>query len=517
MLVYNANQFNLVAIHSGDYRFMKKTFTVLLLLGYLISLSEVNAASPAKDLPIAGAWKIISYQIVGYPAMNEVQAKSWIGKLAEFSPRKKATLREGASQQQVCLDFSYQVSKQTAEGYFLVGYKVSPHRFGVIQPEVEVINITCKNDSWLGKGREFVKISEELMLSNWEGVFFFFARQADSLTLLSAQGGSKMLLITPQSVGILTPDSDFNEATLTEALPGYTLHKVSHPSEEKQEIIDAFEFHRQNQLKLKVYPNPTTQKIGRIEISEEAARAPANAKLGVTYTDVFKDDQQLVDCQAGIQKKSGQTLCNFKNMSSLQYVFKPKEDPENKISPIEALEQAKLVELIWTADPSLVMESVNPNNNKATLTVPPATPPQTVEPKTEATTLPKKVVVATSPKTETTNPTTMAADASTSTGQVPANPEAAYKLQEEQLKEMSERLKEALKIVGNEGNVVEGPVNLTNFMNAQSAWVEYRDKNCSWQVSLKEKQTPDNLFSCLERLTRERVTELKQLLDSINK
>jgi uncharacterized protein YecT (DUF1311 family) len=496
---------------------MKKTVTVLLLLGYLISLPEVKATPQAKDLPIAGAWKIISYQIVGYPAMNEAQAKSWIGKLAEFSSRKKATLRESTSQQQVCLDFSYQVSKQTAEGYFLVGYKVPPNRFGVTQPEVEVINLTCKNDSWLGKGREFVKISEELMLSNWEGVFFFFARQADSLTLLSAQGGSKMLLITPQSVGILTPDSDFNEATLSEALPGYTINKISHLSEDKQEIIDAFEFQRQNKLKLKVYPNPTTPKIGRIEISEETARAPANAKLGVTYADVFKDEQQLVDCQAGIQEKlRGKTLCNFKNMSSLQYIFEPKRDSEGNFSPIEALNQAKLIGFIWTADPSLVMESVNPDNHKATLTVPPVSPPQMAEPKAEAITPPKKVEVATLPKTETTNSTTMAADASTSPGPVPTVPEAAYKLQEEQLKEVFERLKEALKIAGNEG-VVEGPVNLTNFINAQNAWIEYREKNCSWQASLKEKKVPDKSFSCLERLTRERVTELKQLLDSISK
>lgn len=495
---------------------MKKTFTVLLLLGYLVSLPAVDAASLAKDLPIAGAWKIISYQIVGYPAMNEAQAKSWIGKLAEFSSRKKATLREGTSQQQqVCLDFSYQVSKQTAEGYFLVGYKVPPNRFGVTQADVEVINITCKNDSWLGKGREFVKISEELMLSNWEGVFFFFARQADSLTLLSAQGGSKMLFITPQSVGVLTPDSDFNEATLSEALPGYTINKVSHLSEEKQEIVDAFEFHRQNQLKLKVYPSPSMQKIGRIEIAEEAARAPANAKLGVTYADVFKDDQQLVDCQAGIGEKSGKTLCNFKNMSSLQYVFEPKKDSEGNFSPIEALTQAKLVGFIWIADPSLVMESVNPDIHKATLTLPPATPPKTEEPKVEATS-PPKVEVATSPKTETPNLTTMAADASTSTGPVPTEPEAAYKFQEEQLKDVLERLKEALKIAGNEG-AVEGPVNLTNFINAQSAWFEYRDKNCSWQTSLKEKKIPDKSFSCLEKMTRERVIELKQLLDSINK
>ncbi len=465
---------------------MKKSFNMVLISWLSILLShEVYATSPTKDFPMVGVWKVISYQIIGYPAMNEAQAKNWIGKLVEFSSRKKATLREGMTQLQTCPEFSYDVSMQNAEGYFLVGYKVKPTRLGITQTEVEVVTIRCKEESWLGKSREFVRISDDLILSNWEGVFFFFTKQADSFTLLASQGESKILFVTPQSVGTLTPESDFNEATLTEALSGYTVQKATHLNEDKQEVIDVLMFYRQNQLQLRIFPDPTTRKIARLEIFDEQARAPGGAKVGILYKDLFKDEQ--VDCEAGIQEYSGQTLCHFKNMESVKYLFEPK--PANgggNLSPIEALNRAKLVGFLWEANPNLMKEIINLDQIGI-----PAIPIITTPLPAQVVTSPPPVVP---PKVE-------------------SESQVAYKIQDKQLNEVYKRLKEALKIEGE--SEVEGPVNLTSFVGAQKAWLEFRDKNCAWQTTLKGKNIPSDLWSCLEKMTRERVAELEVILNAI--
>lgn len=328
----------------------------------LFSFSSAIAKS-TQTLPIKGSWKIVSYQIVGYPAMSEAKANNWIGKVAEFTTQKTATLRD-ASTRQVCPRFDYQVTTKNAEAYFLIGYQIKPHRLGITEEEIQLVSMTCQTNSWLGKYREFVLWTDEQMLSYWNGVIFFFAKQRyrsirpTALTRPTTQSRSKTLLITPQSVGTLNPDSDFNKKTLTRALPGYRVKTKT--TKDSDKAVESFELSRQGQRMLEVYPNPeATQKIGRIRIFDNRALAPAQAKLGTIYVDVFKNDEQLVDCQAGINDRSGQTLCSFENMSSIQYVFEPKSDGTKNISPIEALDQAKLVEFVWTADPSLITERVS--------------------------------------------------------------------------------------------------------------------------------------------------------------
>ncbi len=332
----------------------------------LFSFSSAIAKS-TQTLPIKGSWKIVSYQIVGYPAMSEAKANNWIGKVAEFTTQKRATLRD-ASTRQVCPRFDYQVTTKNAEAYFLIGYQIKPHRLGITEEEIQLVSITCQTNSWLGKYRELVLWTDEQMLSYWNGVIFFFAKQRYSSirptasTRPTTQSRSKTLLITPQSVGTLNPDSDFNKNTLTRALPGYRVEaKTKTTKDGEKPVMKYFELSRQGQRMLEVYPNPAaTRKIGRIRIFDNRALAPAQAKLGTIYADVFKNDEQLVDCQAGINDRSGQTLCSFENMSSIQYVFEPKSDMTTKnLSPIEALNQAELVEFVWTADPSLITERVS--------------------------------------------------------------------------------------------------------------------------------------------------------------
>ena len=109
-------------------------------------------------------------------------------------------------------------SKEDTEGYFLIGYKVKPSRLGISAPEVDVIRIRCNQQSWLGEQeRDFIRISAEQWISNWDGIFFFLAKQPEGIGPLEKQTSLEKLIVTPQSVGTLNPDSDFNEKTIREA------------------------------------------------------------------------------------------------------------------------------------------------------------------------------------------------------------------------------------------------------------------------------------------------------------
>ncbi|MDM8561017.1 DUF1131 family protein [Candidatus Parabeggiatoa sp. HSG14] len=335
---------------------MKKIFIFVLI--YLFAGGSV-LAEQTQILPIVGAWKIIGYQIVGYPTMNEAKTKSWIGKVIEFTKQKTVTLYFDKTSQ-VCPKFTYQVTTENAKGYFLIGYEVKPHRFGITEEEIQLINVICKVKSWLGEHREFIKVSDEQILSYWDGVVFFFVKQSGNIIPLNKKGRAETLLITPQNVGMLNPASDFEKEILVEALPNYRVEKQTSMQtiKDSKRMMEHFEIYQQNKLILKVYPNPTTRKIASIRIFDNRALAPGNVKLGASYTDVFKNEEQLIDCQAGIEERGGQTLCSFKNMSSIQYVFKPKSNRGRAISPIEALNQAKLVEFVWKADTSLITETI---------------------------------------------------------------------------------------------------------------------------------------------------------------
>jgi len=335
---------------------MKKNLLIVLVLFYW--------HSAVASLSIEGSWQIVSYQVVGYPVMPQNEMKNWVGKVADFTPQKKAILH---GNEQVCPKFDEQVDqvdqvRKLKTSYFSRKYRNHPHRLGIFEEEIQIVTIICQTDSWLGKKRDFFIVSDEQMLADWDGRIFFFLKQADSS---SGRGGAKTLLITPQSVGLLDPNSDFDKQTIKRALPnGYLIKKMP----ENRQSVSHFEVFRQKELKLRVYPDSTSQKIARIHIFDDRALAPAQARLGITHAQVFRSTEKLIDCQAGINKtgrtygkigetygKEKETLCSFKEMSSIQYVFKPEQD--GKISPIETLNQAELSEIIWKADMSLIVET----------------------------------------------------------------------------------------------------------------------------------------------------------------
>ena len=294
---------------------------------YLLYITNVYAQQS-----INGVWQIMSYQMVAYPAIPDSEIKNWIGRKVEFTSEQQAILRY-ANNTETCSKFNQQITSQNSEAYFLIGYGVKPQRLGVTTEDIAIVSINCQQASWLSKSREFVILNDQQMLSYWDGVIFFFSKQAESSRLRMTSNAIKPLIITPQSVGLLNINSDCNEQSLRQALHGYDIK--SKPG--------YFELYRFNKLMLVVFPHKLTGKVNRIRILDKNIQVPGNAKLGFKYRDIFKANQ-LVTCKL----ENNLSFCSFANMSSIQYVFKQQ--------PRETLIDAKLVEIIWNADQSLIIE-----------------------------------------------------------------------------------------------------------------------------------------------------------------
>jgi len=495
-------------------------------------------ALQAQELPITGTWKIMSFQIIGYPALQTQEAERWINRTIQFSEHN-ATLYDQQGKRHSCAPMNYQVSTEDAEAYFLIGYEVKPHRLGIIEDSILLIRVHCPATSWLGESREFVKINAEQMIANWDGVFFFLVKQEDKKAL-SATTPEK-LIITPQSVGLLNPNSTFNKNTLVAALPqSYQIKKITQTDHEGK-IVDArYEAYQKDKLMMIIHPNEQRTQIARIHIFDPQAQAPGQAHLTMSYAEIFQQEQQPIDCQAGINERSGQTLCAFKNMDTIRYVFEPKkvDTDETELSPIETLRRAPLVELIWHAAPALMTEpeeSLNKTIPKADDEAKVADDAAEITEAPEAKGVLESTELPTTVNTKINEPVIKDAQANeasqeqaiinmpeeilTPADSLPEDIEAIYQQQDQRLNKLYGDLIHQLTQTqpSSDDDKVRShgsPVSLTYFTAAQRQWLGYRNNNCQWYATLAEASKANQaLLACQASMTQKRADEIQKILD----
>ena len=442
------------------------------------------SAQPENELPITGRWKIISYRI-NSSAADKTQAQNWVNKLIEFTPQ--TALLYGGETYPVCPLFEYQVTTENAQQFFLSHYRIEPNQLGVIPTEVQVVNIVCKVANWPADKSLFIKVTDEQMLSQWNGIIFYFSKQKDPLdpAPLVQTIRADTLLVTPHSVGLINPESDFTQATLMERFSNYTITAETQMDEKGQIALAYFKLSRERKFLLKVYPDRDSNKIKLISLADPRVQVPGNAKLGITYTQLFKDQEAVIDCQAGTTPaRRKQTVCFLKNMPTIQYVFEYQESGDNSLlSPIEILNRAKLVEWVWIASRPLA--------------------PSPVE---------KKPVKLANPSSKT--DTTLTAG--------PIDAKTALAIQNQRLQEISHQFSEIIKKQfpispakeQDQSNPVDQPKSLTYFTQSQKTWKQYRDDNCQWYSALEPDDTQQALknSTCLEQMTRDRIDEIERLL-----
>lgn len=437
------------------------------------------SAQPGSELPVTGRWKIISCRISS--SADEAQVKNWVNKLIEFTPQ--TVLLYGGDTYSVCPQLEYQVTTEQAQQFFSSHYQIEPNQLGVIPTEVQVVTVVCKVPNWPADKSIFIKVTDEQMLSQWNGIIFYFAKQKDLTdpAPLVQTTNSDALLVTPQSVGLINPESDFTQATLMENFPDYTITAETQTNEKGQTIAH-FKLSREDQLLLEVYPDLDTHKIKSISLFDSRVQVPGNAKLGMTYIQLFKDQEAFIDCQAGTTPaRRKQTVCSFKNIPTIQYVFEYQES-NNKgwLSPIERLSRAKLVEWVWIASRPLV--------------------PSTAEQqRVESASTSSEIDVA-----------------------GPIEAKTALAIQTQRLQELSHQFSEVIKqqfpvSPAKEQDWADQPKSLTYFTQSQQTWEQYRHENCQWYSALEPDETQQALTNstCLEQMTRDRIDEIERLLKQL--
>jgi len=452
-------------------------------------------AAIKKDFALSGNWQIISYQVIGYPKMSRLEIKTWMNRVIKFNPKMAIMYEKGTMK--VCPIVDIQETEKEAEGYFLIGYKVKPHRLGVMNKEIKVTTLTCRTESWFGKTQEFINLSDEQVVIYWDGVLFYLVKRMNN----QQTSFIEKLYVMPQSVGTLMPDTIFSQETITATFPNYLVELITYTTENQKQALSHFELYQQHHLKFAIYPNPNTMTIEKIKIFDEQAVMPGKTQLGDSYQKIFPDVTEFIDCQAGVQERQGQTICSFQNMDMIQYIFEPQSIiNEQLVSPIEALNQAKLVEVIWQANESLIANNPQSSPNK--------TNPN----------------MSSNGETENANPQATIAT-------VPLDVESAYKIQEKQLHEVYEQLMTLLKQQASTKTTTPSETEnaskattkanladlLTIFQTAQTAWVQYRDDNCRLHSTLVVNQTEkaNKAFSCLEKITVERIKEIETIFQGL--
>jgi hypothetical protein len=270
-----------------------------------------------------GNWQVASHQLIGYTTLSEQQINDWLGNVLLFDGKTATKQQNG--RKQTCLGPSYTSRTENAEAYFLIGLGLKPQRLGINQTEIKIVNLTCRQrNTWLGNGLEFVFISAQQVVVDWEGVLFFL-NKIGGLGALSAQ--KQALMLTPQALGKINPNTKYND--IAPALSGYQLRA-------QRGYIEAS---RGGQVKLKIYPNLRTGMIAKIFIYDEAVVAPGQVQLGLHYNQVFYQEGQIIDCTTELQ----QSYCSYPSVPNIEYIF---DNPQPRAG--------RLVAIHWTADSSLV-------------------------------------------------------------------------------------------------------------------------------------------------------------------
>lgn len=437
---------------------MKHLISCTLLLALLPSLSFADASA------LTGRWQIMSYQIVGYPAMSELDADAWLGRSVEFTD-KQATLYSNDTEQR-CDAVSFNSTQSDSEAYFLVGYEVKPARLGVLTDNVTVVQANCQTQSWLLPQQEFVLLSEQQMLSNWEGVFFFFKRETDD-----------NLPVMPQSVGMIMPKTAFDLATITQALPKqYEVQQQRYTETVEKPFYSVFQ--GEDRI-LDIFPSADLSKIGRIQVYGTQISAPNQVRTGQTYAEIF-GDSSTVQCQAELAD-TGNAICQVPNMESLQYRFQgvAYTEAESEALSAEQLKETILAEIIWQPAPELVTEEQRMQ-------------PQGVALEEEALAMPVEETVASLTEN--------------------------YKASDAHLNTVYKQLRDQLTqyLATHQGESSQQAFKLANLIAVQRTWLQFRDHNCDWQAGLgADAHTQTRSLNCLIRMTDQRSAELSGIMQQL--
>lgn len=160
---------------------MKKFLLLLILIisiFYMVScdidnieLSDNIEAPKNNNLPISGLWRVDDYSLNVTSNIDEEKAQSYIGMEALFN-NDFVSIGED-----YCIEPSFRIKTVDADEYLIYHYKATPEFLNIDADEIKIISITGAEQFFY----EFIMASEDTIIVNMEGVFFYLNKVSETI------------------------------------------------------------------------------------------------------------------------------------------------------------------------------------------------------------------------------------------------------------------------------------------------------------------------------------------------
>ena len=160
---------------------MKKTMLVFIFIILLFSMTaceytnfETNEkiVAPNNSLPpISGKWEVKKYKIAKANGLTDEEINKIVGSQALFH-EKVAVIGND-----FCLSPSYKLKSVNTLDYLLYQYKINPDFLDIKNKKIQVISMTSEEQYFY----EFIKVTDDEMIVNIDGVFFYMSKISDDI------------------------------------------------------------------------------------------------------------------------------------------------------------------------------------------------------------------------------------------------------------------------------------------------------------------------------------------------
>ena len=167
-----------------------------------LELSKNISAPKNINLPIEGRYVVEEFKLSTVSAMTEEEAKGYIGREAVFH---EDVVFVGDN---YCYEPNFKIKYVKAKEYLIYQYKTNPEFLNITDEEIQIVSISGAKQFFY----DFIKLSDDAILVNIDGVFFYLRKAFEDVKIDRAE-----LYSAPQEITLRTADAE-REAGLDSAI-----------------------------------------------------------------------------------------------------------------------------------------------------------------------------------------------------------------------------------------------------------------------------------------------------------
>lgn len=160
---------------------MKKVILIVLSILLMFSMtacqftdfeSSEKIVAPNNNLPpILGKWKVEKYKRASTNGLSDEEVDNIVGSDALFHEKFVILGND------ICLSPAYKIKNVNTLDYLLYQYKVNPDFLGIVDRQIQVIYMTSEEQCYY----EFIRETDDKMIVNIDGVFFYLSKISDEI------------------------------------------------------------------------------------------------------------------------------------------------------------------------------------------------------------------------------------------------------------------------------------------------------------------------------------------------